>query len=269
MVHNVVPHERMPFDEQLAASVLARADCVVTHARSVADDVRRLAPTVPVTVTPHPPNLAITSSALPPFPPLRLLCLGYVRKYKGFDIALEALRILLRRGMDVTLTVAGDVWEEHDEWRERVRAPDVSGACELRDRYIGDSELIELLRTHHIVLLPYRDATQSGIVPLAYAAGRPVAASAVGGLGEVVADGRTGRLVTPGNPEALADAVVEISLDLPRYADAASAASYRWADVADPFLDLGRDVPSTPTGRRSRPGLPREDQDLDEETGAV
>jgi hypothetical protein len=78
MVHNVVPHERMPLDTRLARWVLSRATQAVAHTSSVANDLRSIAPGVPVTVTPHPPNLTVVRTPLPPLPPMRLLWMCFV-----------------------------------------------------------------------------------------------------------------------------------------------------------------------------------------------
>jgi glycosyltransferase involved in cell wall biosynthesis len=236
LAHNVRPHEHIPGEEHFARWTLGRASGVVVHASSVRDEVKEIAPASPVTVVPHPPNLRVSRSDLPPRPPLRLLCLGFVRRYKGFDVAVDALGELLARGLDARLTIAGSVWDEKTEWQERVTAAAVRGRVELRDRYASDDEIVSLLRDHHIVVLPYRSATQSGIVPLAYAAGRPVVVSDVGGLGDVVRDRQTGRLVRPEQPHDLADAIAEVAASLDRYASEAAAAATRWEEVADAVL---------------------------------
>ena len=186
VAHNALPHERMPFDEQLARLVFGRAARIVAHSETVAREVRRMRPGADVIVTPMPPLLPIVPSALPPRPPLRLLCLGFVRDYKGFDVALEAVALLLERGFEVELTIAGQVWHDEATWRERVADPQLRGRVHLDSRYVADEEVGEILARHHVVLAPYRSATQSAVVPLAFAAGRPVVASRVGGLAEAV-----------------------------------------------------------------------------------
>jgi len=236
MVHNVLPHERMVADAQLARWVMRRADRVVVHAEPLAEAVHELAPSVPVTVVPMPPLIDVPFTALPPRPPFRILCLGFVRPYKGFDLAVDAVRELRAQHVDVELTIAGEIWDDADGWRERVADPALGGAVRLVDRYVADDEVAALLAEHHMVVAPYRSATQSGIVPLAFAAGRPVVASAVGGLPESVADGVTGRLVQPGDVGRLADAIREVGDDLDAYASRAAAVRTSWTDVARALL---------------------------------
>jgi glycosyltransferase involved in cell wall biosynthesis len=236
LVHNAIPHERMPFDERLARFVMRRAAKIVVHAESVAATVHDLAPDVPVAVVPHPPQLPVAVTPLPPSPPLRLLCLGFVRPYKGFDIAVEAVRVLQARNVDVRLTVAGEVWGDRDEWQTRVADPDLRGAVTLIARYLPDDEVAQLLASHHVLVAPYRSATQSGVVSLAFAAGRPVVASDVGGLRESVTDEHNGRLVAPNNAGELADAIEQVAKDVASYANAAAATRWSWEDVARELL---------------------------------
>lgn len=235
-VHNALPHERMFADARLARWVMRRAAHIVVHSEPLANVVHDLAPRVPISVVPHPPNIEVTPTPLPPRPPLRLLCLGFVRPYKGFDLAVDAVRRLRGRGVDAQLTIAGEVWDDKEGWRARVADPDLAGSVELVDRYVSDDEVAALLAAHHIVVAPYRSATQSGIVPLAFAAGRPVVATAVGGLPECVADGETGRLVAPEDVTPLADAIADVADDLDAYAKRASGVHTSWNDVACALL---------------------------------
>jgi glycosyltransferase involved in cell wall biosynthesis len=236
MVHNVLPHEHMPFETPLARWVLRRADTAVVHAQAVCDALHAIAPDVRVHVIPMPPTLPIQSSKLPILPPLKLLCLGYVRPYKGFDLAVDAVQRLTKRGLDVRLTIAGQVWTEKELWSARIADPELDGRVQLIDRYLADDEVALQLRDHHIVVLPYRSGTQSAVVPLAFAAGRPVVATTVGGLPEVVDDGVTGRLIPPDDVESLAAAIEDVSVDLARYAAASANAAWHWEDVARALL---------------------------------
>lgn len=204
VAHNPLPHEPGPLDLPLTRWALAPAQIALVHAQSIVPDLERLAPGIDVVAVPHPPNLLLRPQPLPEQQQLRLLFMGYVRPYKGLDLAIDSVGLLKHRGRDLSLTVAGEFWEPVDRWREYVRVRDLEGCVELRDGYVPDSHLEQLLADHHMVIAPYRSATQSGIVPLALSAGRPVVVTDVGGLREAVRDGVDGVIVPPDDVDALA-----------------------------------------------------------------
>jgi glycosyltransferase involved in cell wall biosynthesis len=239
LVHNALPHERHAFDASLTAAVLRRFDAAVVHASSVADVVHDLAPDLPVEVVPHPPNLPLTVAPLPPPHPLRVLIFGFVRAYKGVEFGLDAVAEIRHQGVDVELTIAGRFWEPLERWWAEVESRKLTEHVVLDNRYIPDEDVGSLFASHHLVLAPYRTATQSGIVPLAQAAGRPVVASSVGGLVEAVDDGVSGRL-TDLNGAALAEAIIEVASDLERYAAGSAAAATCWTQVADVIVRSAR-----------------------------
>lgn len=239
IVHNPLPHERRFFDRLLTRLALSRVEGAVVHAQGAVEELGAVVPRVPSLVVPHPPNLRLEPTELPPAPPFRLLFVGFVRPYKGLDVALEALARLRREGLDVTLTVAGEFWGPVEPWRERIERLGIADRVTLRAEYVSDEELAGLLASHHVVVAPYRSATQSGIVPIAYAAGRPVVATRVGGLPEVVVDGETGALAPIANPGAFADAVKRTLEHLDELARGAAAVATSWRDVAEAVVDLG------------------------------
>jgi glycosyltransferase involved in cell wall biosynthesis len=212
---------------------------VLVHSQVVADELRALASPKSVVVTPMPSLIPLEPTPLPPRPPLKLLFLGFVRPYKGLDDGLAALKILVERGMNVELTVAGEFWEPVDTWRRRVSELGLAERVHLRPGYASDAEVAELLASHHAVLAPYRSATQSGVVPLAFAAGRPVVATAVGGIPERIVDGGpagNGVLSPPRDPSALAVAIERVGQGLEQLATGARAGAVGWSAVGDDLL---------------------------------
>jgi glycosyltransferase involved in cell wall biosynthesis len=240
LVHNPRPHEPMPFDRALLKSVLSRVRGAVVHSRDNATDLQMLAPISRILNVPHPPNLPIEATPLPERPPLRLLFLGFVRPYKGLDVALESLAILARRGVDFRLTVAGEFWEPVAGTVERLEQLGLTGRVDLRPAYVPDEDVGALLAAHHLLIAPYKSATQSGVAPLAFAAGRPVVATTVGGLPEVVREGETGALAASSSPGAFADAIERAAGDLERLSAGARAAAGSWGDVARAVLEAGQ-----------------------------
>ena len=138
-----------------------------------------------------------------------------MRPYKGVDLLLDALSRLEAAGPPWRAIVAGEWYVDRASADARVARPPLAGRVHIVDRYVPDDEAAELFAACDVVVLPYRDATQSGVVPLAWAHGRPVVTTAVGGLPDAVEDGATGLLVAPGDPAALAEALERIRRGFP------------------------------------------------------
>ena len=177
MLHNPEPHEPMPFSRPLLKLLLRRMHGVVVHSEAVAERVLELTGVTSLEVTAHPPNLRVSQTALPPTPPLRLLMLGFVRRYKGVDLAIEAVALGVDRGVSLELTVAGDFWEPPEPLFAELSARGLNNVVTLRPGYVPDDQVEGLLSAHHLLIAPYRSATVSGLVPLAFSAGRPVVAN--------------------------------------------------------------------------------------------
>lgn len=238
IAHNAMPHEPLPLQRSLTRWVLSRCDGLVTHSSTVADELHELLGGGPRTVTvPMPSHMEVERQPLPPVDGgLRLLFFGFIRPYKGLDVALDALAALRDRGVRHRLTVVGEPWDGSGSWPERVAERGLEDQVDLHLRYAADSEVSDLLAKHHAALLPYRSATQSGIAPIALAAGRPVVATAVGGLGDVIRDGRNGTLARPDDPASLADAIERCAADLPTLAAGASSGAATWDDVGSAIV---------------------------------
>lgn len=232
VVHEPLPHEPSGLDRFLARRMFRNLAGALSHATSVTDELEALAPRLRVATVPHPPNLRVTRRPLPPGPPWRLLFLGHLRPYKGLDVALEALRHLADAGFDARLTVAGNPWRPPDEWRAQVTRLGIDRLVRFRFGYVPDGEIDSLLSEHHVLVAPYRQAAQSGVVPLALAAGRPVVATDVGGLPEAVRDDVDGIVVPAEDPVAFAAGVRRAVDGLDRLAAGASTVEQRWDEVA-------------------------------------
>jgi glycosyltransferase involved in cell wall biosynthesis len=212
---NLVPHEKRPFDQTLTRLVTDRTDGYLVMSEAVENDVKRLLPGAPVRRVPHPVYAQYGAAgrsreaarAKADLEGDVLLFFGFVRRYKGLDVLIEAMpRVLATRA--VTLVVAGEFYEPIEPLLARIAELDLGNAVRVLDRYVPDEEVGDLVAAADCVVLPYRSATQSGVVLVAYAGGCPVISTAVGGLPEVVEEGVTGHLVPPGNPAALADAIL-------------------------------------------------------------
>ncbi len=141
--------------------------------------------------------------------PGTFLFFGRIEAYKGLRYLLDAGDVLHGRGHVFRLVVAG-TGSDLERHRKRIAS---TAWIELIDRYISAAEVPALFRRATAAVLPYTDATQSGVSAMAFAHSRPVIASRVGDVPDVVVDGQTGLIVPPRDGEALADAMEKLLVD--------------------------------------------------------
>ena len=172
-----------------------------------------------------------------------LLFFGRMEAYKGLETLLDATDILRSRGLAFRLIVAGR-GPDLDRLTPRLGTPDL----ELHDRFLEHDEAIALFQRASLVLAPYREATQSGVIAAAFGNGRPVVASAVGGLPDFVTHGRDGLLVHPDDPSALAAALAPLLADTAKIASLAAGAAAKarseldWTKIASRLEPFYREV---------------------------
>jgi glycosyltransferase involved in cell wall biosynthesis len=236
--HNVLPHERVPLSRACARSVLGRADVIVAHSAPMRAELDQLGVGARVLDAFHPRFSARDLAELPSpaaiaaerarqgHPDLSLLAFGAVRPYKGFDIAVRALAEL-DRDLKVRLTIAGVFWDGGTELRRLVTELGLEDRVELRDGFVSNEEAALLFSAADATVLPYRSATQSGVVQLAFAYGVPVLATSVGGLPEAVRDGVDGLLCPPESPSALATAIARLQTGRASLAAGVQASSHQ------------------------------------------
>ena len=136
-----------------------------------------------------------------------LLFFGNIRGYKGVDILVRALAVV-QEVLDVEAVIAGEFYIDARPLRRLADEMGVAHRICWHDRYVSNEEVPALFRNSDVVVLPYRDTSQSGVVPLAFEFDVPVIATDVGGLSEVVLEGRTGFLVPAEDPRALGEAII-------------------------------------------------------------
>lgn len=211
-LHDALPH---PGEEsRLRMWALARelryADGIIALTRHVRDQLVTLHgyPAERTFVLPHGVFTfgQSTPRSLPPDGPVRLMFFGRILPYKGVDLLLDAYDRLRRRyGARVTLEIAGSGdLSPYTEPLNRLEG------ITLHNRWIAEEEIGGFLERADLLILPYREASQSGVIPSAYAMAVPVVATAVGGLAEQVIDGETGRLAARVDADAVADAAAAV-----------------------------------------------------------
>ena len=214
--HNVLPHEQSKVSKMVLPSitkaVLRTGDGFVVHSEKDGRLLKQFLPQANIQVTAHPTYQAIGKDSVGTIPvnvpedrPL-LLFAGFVRPYKGLDILLDTMAIVLEK-RPFHLLVAGEFWQGNEQYQAQIERLGISDAVTIIDEYLPDETLAACLERADVTVLPYRSATQSGIIQAAFGHGCPVITTDVGGLGEVVENGRTGLIVPPENPQALAEAI--------------------------------------------------------------
>lgn len=254
LCHNVLPHETSVVDRVLTRAALAPVDGLVVHAASQREVAAELLGPKPTLVTPHPTYVVDAEVHAPPRSdadgPVTLLFFGLVRPYKGLDVLLRALPAVLRK-RHVRLIVAGEFWEPVESYAGLISDLGVGDHVDLRPGYVPESDLVKLLGEADLVVAPYRTATQSGVVEMAFGAGVPVVATRVGGLSEQVDHRVDGLLVEPADEAGLASALIAATeadtlRDLSRAAGS-HASGRTWDSMVDAicrFVGTVRDHPA-------------------------
>lgn len=214
--HNVLPHERSIVDRCLAALAFSVADGFFVQSREDRDTLLRMRRKAPIVVHPHPIYDFFGTGSLSreearerigEAPGPLLLFFGYVRGYKGLSYLIEAMPAVRRR-VPARLLVVGEFYDDPAPYTALVERLGLGDAVRFESRYVGNEEVEGFFAASDLVVLPYVSATQSGIVQIAVATSRPVVVTDVGGLPEAVAPEKTGFVVPPRDPAALAAAIV-------------------------------------------------------------
>jgi glycosyltransferase involved in cell wall biosynthesis len=211
LCHNVADHEAAGWKTRAARHVLSKGESFIVHSAAERTVLQSLIPGARTAVHPHPvyTQFPDPAHALPRRARIELLFFGLIRPYKGLPVLIDAMARL--KDQDLFLTVAGEFWTAKEDTLGHIERSGTVDRIEVIDRYVSDGEAADLFARADFAVLPYLSATGSGVVPLAYRYDTPVIASRVGGLPDVVAEGKTGILVEPGSPENLADALASLT----------------------------------------------------------
>jgi len=136
-----------------------------------------------------------------------LLFFGYVRKYKGLDILLEAMPEIIKLDSKIKLLVVGEFYDDPEIYYSIIKKHNIESSVKIVNQFVPNEDIEKYYKASDVVMLPYRSATQSGILNLAYGFFLPVIASNVGGFTEYIDDRLTGILVGSDSPEEITKGV--------------------------------------------------------------
>lgn len=208
---NIIPHEKRPGDHLFTRYFIKSVDAFITMSDRVLSDLRSIEFKKPVRMAPHPlydnfgapvgKEEARAYLGLPQNEQIALF-FGFIRKYKGLDILLDALKIVknkisAQQLLPVKLLIAGEFYEDEQPYLDIMKQNDIEDWVILRTDFVPDSEVKYYLCAADVVIQPYRNATQSGVTPLAYHFEKPMIVTNVGGLAVMVPDGKSGLVVEP------------------------------------------------------------------------
>lgn len=213
---NIIPHERRFFDRPLVKYFTASVDGFIAMSGSVLNDLLKFDAKKPRKYHPHPLYDSF-GQAIPKAEARKklhlndqtpyILFFGFIRDYKGLDLLLEALDTDRLRSMeDMRLIIAGEFYDNEEKYMNIIESRRLMEKVELRTQFIPNSEIHLYFSACDIVVQPYRHATQSGVTQIAYHFAKPVITTNVGGLAEMIKDGKVGYVVDP-FPEDISEAI--------------------------------------------------------------
>ncbi len=138
-----------------------------------------------------------------------LLFFGYVRKYKGLDLLIDAFPIIKNSIPNAKLLIVGEFYDSPDFYLNKIKQLQIEKDTVVVNQFVPNEEVGKYYKACDLVILPYRSATQSGILNVAYGFSKPVLVTNVGGLSEFVEDKKTGLIIRPDSPQEIASGVSE------------------------------------------------------------
>ncbi len=239
---NVFEHEDNALKQSVTKYILRKVDSIIVHSEQEKRSLLELNPKAAVKKHLLPLFEYDSSVEFLPDNKLHLLFFGFVRPYKGLDILLHAVRIL--RDYDISLEVAGEFWNDKNEYIKLITDLGISNKVTIIDKYIPDNEMGQYFSRADLVVLPYKKTITSGVIATAYGFKKPVLATNAGGFCEVIQDGRTGKMVAPDDPQAFADGILWFldnrQIDFAENISIFTAQTMSWSSLADAIEEFNR-----------------------------
>lgn len=216
LIHNAIPHEPRFFDKPLTALLFKQSHRFIVMSQTVKDDLLRLRPDAQYIYNPHPlydhfgekiakeeacRKLALQTDKR------TLFFFGLIRDYKGLDLLIEAMDLLDEQ---YQLVIAGESYGSFEKYQAQIDRSTARRRIYLHNRYVSDEEIPVFFSAADALILPYRSATQSGVVSVAYHYDLPMVATPVGDFPQSIALPQTGIVVPEISAEALAKGITEL-----------------------------------------------------------
>ncbi len=217
IVDNMIPHEKRMGDKLLTRYFVRAVDGFLTMSQKVQLDVRQFT-NKPSCISPHP-IYDHFGEAIPTAEARKLLHLdindkvilffGFVRAYKGLDLLIEAMANPAIKEAGIKLVIAGEFYESPTPYLNQIAELGLTDRIAVYNQYIGENEVKLYVSAADFIIQPYRNATQSGVTPMAYHFLKPMLVTNVGGLADTVPHDKVGLVVQP-NPSSIAEGIVQL-----------------------------------------------------------
>ncbi len=213
---NVIPHEHRPGDRTFTRYFLKSCDAFITLSEKVMRDLRYFEKSKPLEVVQHPLydtfGEIVSKEEARNFLKLKqedkiILFFGFIRNYKGLDLLLKAMSNQKIKDLNIKLLVAGEFYEDEKKYKKIIARLGIAKSIILKTQFIEDTEVKYYLCAADCVIQPYKNATQSGVTPLAYHFEKPMIVTNVGGLPSLVAHEKVGLICEP-DPDSIASAII-------------------------------------------------------------
>jgi len=250
LADNVVPHEHRPGDRLLTNYFIQRIDGLIAMSRSELTAASTFRSGLPLGYCPHPifDNYGERLSFEVARQKLKLevdtkylLFFGFIRDYKGLDLLINAFADERLRKFPVKLLVAGEYYSSPEPYLELIKKHNLEDLIELRTDFIPDDEVNLYFSAADMVVQPYKSATQSGVTQIGYHFNKPMLVTNVGGLSEIIPDGKIGYVVEP-DVTSIANALVDF-LANDRIAEfeaniVEEKKKFSWSNLVQTFLSV-------------------------------
>lgn len=254
---NIIPHEKRAGDRFFTKYFLKPVDAFITMSEKVLTDLR-LFTNKPAQYIPHPlyDNFGEKISKQEARKKLNInpneniiLFFGFIRKYKGLDILLEAMKLVKDQNTNAALPIpklmiAGEFYDDEKPYLQQIKDNQLTDLVILNTHFITDSEVKYYICAADCLVQPYRSATQSGVTPLAYHFEKPMIVTNVGGLPALVPDGKAGLIAEP-NAQSLAEKINQYfqlgeNYFLPHLRT--EKEKYKWSRITNAVLKFADDL---------------------------
>ncbi len=217
IVDNMIPHEKRIGDQIFTKFFVGGVDGFLTMSNKVQNDVKSFT-NKPSCVSPHPiydhfgealPKVEARKSLNLEENDKVILFFGFVRAYKGLDLLIEAMADPAIKAAGIKLVIAGEFYEAPEPYFTQIKQLGLTNTIFVYNQYIGEKEVTQYVSAADFIIQPYKNATQSGVTPMAYHFLKPMLVTNVGGLADTVPHDKVGLVVKP-NVSAIAKGIIQL-----------------------------------------------------------